>query len=635
MVPCSTLTLDPMAIYVAHPHPHSHPPCINKLALRLSSEETSGDVAFAADDDDHSRVSNNSAASNNLINLLEPSSSSSSPSSSASSAPKTKRRSWISRWVCGLSSASDDDNFFRVSSSPRTSGDAPAPAVEDETQTHSSSSEGGGSNSAVLHAMEKMGAFDSADEYANILTMASKVLKLPDVRFHVIRNGRVCVVASSTSSQSDDSMPDVLFHRTLGAAVMEQQEWGRSLLLGGGRSSLEDGALFVNDLRQHKLLWHKGLGKASSIRHYYCIPVIVGADALPAKQDADTCIGLLCAFGKDPRVCTLEEQRTLKEFAKGIVRAAVSVCNTSIERAAEKEILQAMLPTSVANELVEQAREQMIDSIATSPRSARSYDESESEDRLSFGRMVEAREHTGAIIFLDICEFSSLSRRVGSSALVENLDKVWCEVDLIALRYDVTKLRTVGDGYLAAVGIQSAFGEDYDQDHVVQRGLAFALEAISTVNAKVEIEPGEKVHISAGIHYGTFHSGVVGHTMPQYDLFGEDVNMAARLEQNASKGELLCTAAVKNQLKKDESDELFNIEERDVVHLKNIGKTQLYRVTFTRFGENFARDVTELARYKDLDSDDEDERFHSARSFCSLAGSRKSFSRRSLSMRKA
>lgn len=622
VVPCSTLTPDNMAIFVAHPH--SHPPCMNKLALRSSSEETSGDVAFAADDDYHSRVSNNSAASNNLINLLEPSSSS--PSSSASSAPKTKRRSWISRWVCGLSSAGDDDNFFRVSSSPRTSCDAPAPAVEDETQAHSSSS--------VLHAMEKMGAFDSADEYANILTMASKVLKLPEVRFHVIRNGRVCVVASSTSSQSDDSMPDGHFHRALGAAVMEQQECGRSLLLGGGRSSLEDGALFVNDLRQHKLLWHKGLGKSSSIRHYYCIPVIVGADALPAKQDADTCIGLLCAFGKDPRVCTLEEQRTLKEFAKGIVRAAVSVCNTSIERAAEKEILQAMLPTSVANELVEQAREQMIDSIATSPRSARSSDESESEDRLSFGRMVEAREHTGAIIFLDICEFSSLSRRVGSSALVENLDKVWCEVDLIALRYDVTKLRTVGDGYLAAVGIQSAFGEDYDQDHVVQRGLAFALEAISTVNAKVEIEPGKNIHISAGIHYGTFHSGVVGHTMPQYDLFGEDVNMAARLEQNASKGELLCTAAVKNQLKKDESDELFNIEERDVVHLKNIGKTQLYRVTFTRFGENFARDVTEMARDKDLDSDDEDERFHSARSFCSLAGSRKSFSRRSLSMRK-
>lgn len=137
-----------------------------------------------------------------------------------------------------------------------------------------------------------------------------------------------------------------------------------------------------------------------------------------------------------------------------------------------------------------------------------------------------------SVLFADVVGFTTLSEQLTPKQTVELLDEIFTHFDGLAQKYDVEKIRTIGDGYMVAAGAPLA-REDHAQvlamvalemqDYMQRR------EAISEVPLKLRI----------GINSGAVVAGIVGTTRFHYDVYGDMVNTASRLESQGLPGKIL------------------------------------------------------------------------------------------------
>lgn len=152
------------------------------------------------------------------------------------------------------------------------------------------------------------------------------------------------------------------------------------------------------------------------------------------------------------------------------------------------------------------------------------------------------REHKDVtILFADLEGFTALSRRVSAKELVNWLDEMFTRIDEICEKHQLEKIKTIGDNYMAAAGVP-----DYREDHA-GRAFRMALE-IRDLASKIYTPDGEKIQFRIGLNSGPVIAGVIGQKKFIYDLWGENVNLAARVEQAAGPGEVLITDAVYKRL---------------------------------------------------------------------------------------
>ncbi len=202
------------------------------------------------------------------------------------------------------------------------------------------------------------------------------------------------------------------------------------------------------------------------------------------------------------------------------------------ERQRSEELLLNILPVTVASELKE-----------TGKASARQYD-------------------SATVLFADFKGFSSLAATLEPEALINLLDEAFRAFDEIVVKHGIEKIKTIGDAYMCAGGLPKE-----DDNHA---------ERMVRVGLEMQAYLAENKHFDAriGIHTGPVIAGVVGKHKFVYDIWGDTVNQASRLETAGEIGKVAVSRTTKDLL-----GDAFTCVPAGTFEAKNIGRLERFFVT--------------------------------------------------------
>lgn len=138
------------------------------------------------------------------------------------------------------------------------------------------------------------------------------------------------------------------------------------------------------------------------------------------------------------------------------------------------------------------------------------------------------------VMFADLVNFTQMSEKMPPAQLIELLSQVFSRFDQLAEKYQVEKIKTIGDAYMVISGAPVAC-----VDHA-QRIAGMALE-MNSVLQDVSIKTGVDLNMRIGINTGPVVAGVIGSAKFSYDLWGDTVNMASRMEDTCILGTIQVT----------------------------------------------------------------------------------------------
>jgi adenylate cyclase len=169
-----------------------------------------------------------------------------------------------------------------------------------------------------------------------------------------------------------------------------------------------------------------------------------------------------------------------------------------------------------------------------------------------------------SVLFADIVGFTALSRHTSPHKLVDLLNTIFTRFDQLAVHHQLEKIKTIGDAYLVVGGLSVANPEHLHS--IINMGLDMN-NAINEVNALWNHD----LSIRIGIDCGSVVAGVIGENKLIYDLWGDTVNTASRMESSGIKGHLQVTEAVYNN-----TYSFFNFQTRGNIEVKGIGAINTY-----------------------------------------------------------
>jgi adenylate cyclase len=175
-----------------------------------------------------------------------------------------------------------------------------------------------------------------------------------------------------------------------------------------------------------------------------------------------------------------------------------------------------------------------------------------------------------SILFADVVDFTPLAERLPPAEVVGILDHLFRHFDQLADRYELEKIKTIGDCYMVASGVPSPRA-----DHA----RALALMALDMQAAMSSV--GEVGHLGlglrVGINSGPVVAGVIGRKRFLYDLWGDAVNIASRMESHGASGRIQITRATKNLLEDE-----FVCERRGTIPVKGKGEMEAWYLVARR-----------------------------------------------------
>ena len=188
-------------------------------------------------------------------------------------------------------------------------------------------------------------------------------------------------------------------------------------------------------------------------------------------------------------------------------------------------------------------------------------------ERLKQGTDTIAEHYDEAtVMFADLVGFTELTASMDPNTLMDLLNSVFSTFDMLADRYHVEKIKTIGDAYMVVAGVPEPA-----EDHA-QRIMRMAL-AMQNAIQQINTHTGNALNLRIGIHTGPVVAGVIGMKKLNYDLWGETVNTASRMESNGVNGRIQVSTATYTTL----GDE-FEFEARGKIEAKGLGKVQTYLV---------------------------------------------------------
>ncbi len=168
------------------------------------------------------------------------------------------------------------------------------------------------------------------------------------------------------------------------------------------------------------------------------------------------------------------------------------------------------------------------------------------------------------ILFADIVGFTSLSHQLSPIKLVNLLNQIFSAFDGLAEQLGLEKIKTIGDAYMVAAGLPTP--RDDHADAIAE--MALAMQQVAT---SFQAETGEPLEIRIGINTGVVVAGVIGTKKFIYDLWGDAVNVASRMESSSEPGMIQVTAATYEQLK-----DRYVFEPRGRIAVKGRGEMETY-----------------------------------------------------------
>jgi guanylate cyclase len=172
-----------------------------------------------------------------------------------------------------------------------------------------------------------------------------------------------------------------------------------------------------------------------------------------------------------------------------------------------------------------------------------------------------------SILFADVVDFTPLSARLDAREVVALLDRLFTSFDELVDRHGVEKIKTIGDAYMAAAGVPS---EHPNHAHALAR-LAFEMrECAKTCLPEGD---GHDLRLRIGISSGPVVAGVIGRRRFLYDLWGDTVNMASRMESHGRPDEIQITRSTWELLCDD-----FATEPIGLVDVKGKGPVETWRL---------------------------------------------------------
>ncbi len=168
------------------------------------------------------------------------------------------------------------------------------------------------------------------------------------------------------------------------------------------------------------------------------------------------------------------------------------------------------------------------------------------------------------VLFTDFVNFTENSEKMGAEKMLIELNECFTAFDLIMEKHKLEKIKTIGDAYLSVCGLPNQ-----NPNHAYQTVLA-ALDILKFIEDRRKTNP-EALEIRIGINSGSLVAGIVGLKKFAYDIWGDTVNTAARMEQNSEKGKINVSEST-YQLVKDQ----FNFEYRGKIDTKGKGAMDMY-----------------------------------------------------------
>jgi adenylate cyclase len=176
-----------------------------------------------------------------------------------------------------------------------------------------------------------------------------------------------------------------------------------------------------------------------------------------------------------------------------------------------------------------------------------------------------------SILFADVVDFTPLASRLDAREVVGLLDRLFTSFDELVDRYEVEKIKTIGDCYMVAAGVPR---QRPDHAHALA-GLALEMREC----AKNCLPDGayHDLRLRIGISSGPVVAGVIGRRRFLYDLWGDTVNMASRMESHGTPDEIQITRSTFELLRDD-----FAIEPIGLVEVKGKGEVETWRLVGPR-----------------------------------------------------
>jgi len=184
--------------------------------------------------------------------------------------------------------------------------------------------------------------------------------------------------------------------------------------------------------------------------------------------------------------------------------------------------------------------------------------------RLKAGENVADSYSDVTAIFADIVGFSSLARRLSPGLLVKLLNSFFSAAERCAERHGIEKVKTIGDAYLAVAGGTASRGSD------ACSALNFARDLVAELRAQSD-NPEIELQVRIGIHCGAAIGGVIGTTRLAYDYWGDTMNIAARLQDQAPPNGIAVSEAIYLQTRSTQ-----DYQDAKDMTLKGVGEQAVY-----------------------------------------------------------
>ncbi len=288
---------------------------------------------------------------------------------------------------------------------------------------------------------------------------------------------------------------------------------------------------------------------------------------MPLINPEGYALGSLCVLDFEARELSFEQTEALRRLSHQVM--------------AQLELRRNLVELQNAHQQLERAREQIEAEKSKSDQLLLNILPEKIAEELKQHDRVEPRFYDSAtILFTDFKGFTKFAESMEPARLIDQLDQYFSKFDEITEGHRLEKLKTIGDAYMCVGGLP-----EVHRRHPIDACLAALeiqdyMETMNRQREKLRLAPWE---LRLGIHTGPVMAGVVGKKKFTYDIWGDSVNVAARMESAGSPGRINISEYTQNLVK-----DFFEIEFRGSVEAKNKGELNMYYLN--RLKPEFSRD---------------------------------------------